>query len=65
MNSKQSTITLRLPNELKQKIKLMAEVKGVSVNQFVLSVFEKAILANYDAIMKKVGKRKVPNWDKL
>ncbi len=65
MSSKQSTITLRLPNELKQKIKFMAEVKGVSVNEFVLSVFEKAIFANYDAVMKKVGKRKVPSWDKL
>lgn len=86
MKNKQSTLILRLPNELKHKVELMAEEQGVSLNQFALYAFnkevvqaetqsyfsniwkdkgKKEILANFDTVMKKVGRKKVPNWDKV
>jgi HicB family len=86
MKSKQSTLIIRLPNELKHKVELMAEEQGVSLNQFALYAFtkeviqtetqsyfqgiwksktKKEILGNFDAVVKKIGKGKVPEWDKL
>jgi len=86
MKNKQSTLIIRLPNELKHKVELMAEEQGVSLNQFALYAFtkeviqsetqsyfqniwkdkgKKEILANFDAVMEKVAKRKVPDWDKI
>jgi hypothetical protein len=77
---------IRLPNELKHKVELMAEEQGVSLNQFALYAFtkevvqsevnsyfsnkwggrgKKEIFANFDAVVKKVAKKKVPSWDKL
>ena len=85
MKNKQSTLIIRLPNELKHKVELMAEEQGVSLNQFALYAFtkevvqsetqsyfqgiwkdksKKTILENFDAVMKKVGKKKTPGWDK-
>ena len=86
MKNRQSTLIVRLPNELKHKVELMAEEQGVSLNQFALYAFakevvqsetqsyfrniwkdksKKEILANFDEVMKKVAKRKVPDWDKI
>lgn len=86
MKNRQSTLILRLPNELKHKVELMAEEQGVSLNQFALYAFtkeivqsetqsyfqniwkakgKKEILANFDEVMRKVGKKKVPDWDKI
>lgn len=86
MKHKQSTLILRLPNELKHKVELMAEEQGVSLNQFALYAFtkevvqsetlsyfqaarrgkgRKEILSEFDAVMKKAAKRKVPDWDKV
>ena len=86
MKNKQSTLILRLPNELKHKVELMAEEQGVSLNQFALYAFtkevvqsetqsyfqniwkekgKKEILVHFDEVMKKVGKNKVPDWDKI
>jgi len=86
MKNKQSTLILRLPNELKHKVELIAEEQGVSLNQFALYAFtkevvqaetqsyfsnvwknkaKKEILADFDAVMKKVGRKKVPNWDRI
>jgi hypothetical protein len=86
MKNKQSTLIIRLPNELKHKVELMAEEQGVSLNQFALYAFtkeviqtetqsyfqdvwkgktKKEILGNFDEVVKKVGKGKVPDWDKI
>jgi hypothetical protein len=86
MKNKQSTLIIRLPNELKHKVELMAEEQGVSLNQFALYAFtkeviqsetqsyfqsiwkdktKKEILENFDEVVKKVAKRKVPDWDKI
>jgi hypothetical protein len=86
MKNKQSTLIIRLPNDLKHKVELMAEEQGVSLNQFALYAFtkeviqtetqgyfhdiwkdksKKEIFADFDAVMKRVGKKKVPDWDKL
>ena len=86
MKNKQSTLIIRLPNELKHKVELMAEEQGVSLNQFALYAFtkeviqtetqgyfhdiwknktKKEILGNFDEVMKKIGKGKVPDWDKI
>ena len=86
MSHKQSTLIIRIPNELKHRVELMAEEQGVSLNQFSLYAFtkevvqmetqsyfqniwkgksKKEILSNYDEVVKKIGRRKVPAWDKL
>lgn len=86
MKNKQSTLIIRLPNELKHKVELMAEEQGVSLNQFALYAFtkeviqtetqsyfqdiwknktKKEILGNFDDVVKKIGKGKVPDWDKI
>ncbi len=86
MKNKQSTLIIRLPNELKHKVELMAEEQGVSLNQFALYAFtkeviqtetqsyfqniwksktKKEILGNFDEVLKKIGKRNIPDWDKL
>ena len=86
MKNKQSTLIIRLPNELKHKVELMAEEQGVSLNQFALYAFtkeviqtetqsyfqniwknktQKEILGNFDEVVKKIGKRNIPDWDKI
>ena len=86
MKDNRSTLIIRLPNNLKHKVELMAEEQGVSLNQFALYAFtkevvqaetqsyfqnkwhgqtKKAIFSNFDEIIKKVGRRKVPDWDKI
>jgi hypothetical protein len=86
MKNKQSTLIIRLPNELKHKVELMAEEQGVSLNQFALYAFtkevvqtetqsyfqniwkdktKKEIFSDFDTVMKKIGKKKIPDWDKI
>jgi hypothetical protein len=86
MKNKQSTLIIRLPNELKHKVELMAEEQGVSLNQFALYAFtkeaiqaetqgyfhniwkdktKKEIFNNFDEVIAKIGKKKVPLWDKV
>ena len=86
MSNKQSTLIIRIPNELKHKVELLAEEQGVSLNQFSLYAFtkevvqmetqsyfqsywkdknKKEILSNVDDVLKKIGKKKVPDWDKI
>ena len=86
MRDNQSTMIVRLPNELKHKVELMAEEQGVSLNQFALYAFtkevvqaetrsffqkkrhgktKKDIFSDFDEVIKKIGKRKVPDWDKV
>ena len=44
MKNNQSTLIIRLPNELKHKVELMAEEQGVSLNQFALYAFTKEVI---------------------
>ncbi|MDC7234222.1 MAG: toxin-antitoxin system HicB family antitoxin [Spirochaetales bacterium] len=43
MKTKASLLTLRVPNELKHNIKLMAEQQGISINQLALYALTKEI----------------------
>lgn len=77
---------VRLPNELKHKVELMAEEQGVSLNQFALYAFtkevvqmetqsyfrniwkgksKKEIFSDFDEVLKKIGKKPLPTWDKV
>ena len=38
-----STLTIRVPEELKSRIELLAAQQGISINQFALYVFSKEI----------------------
>ena len=40
---KTSVLTIRVPHELKERIELMAEQQGVSINQFALYAFTKQL----------------------
>ena len=40
---KTSVLTIRVPKELKERIELMAEQQGVSINQFALYAFTKQL----------------------
>ena len=40
----ETTMIIRLPNNLKHKVELMAEEQGVSLNQFALYAFTKEVI---------------------
>ena len=86
MKNSSSVLTIRVPFELKHRIKQVADTQGVSMNQFALYAFTKEIteletknqiskyyigknkseiLSDFDNVMKKIQKRKVPEWDKI
>lgn len=43
MKTKSSSLTIRVPHELKEKITLVAEHQGISVNQLAMYLFTKEI----------------------
>lgn len=43
MKTKSSSLTIRVPHELKEKITLVAEQQGISVNQLAMYLFTKEI----------------------
>jgi len=76
---KTNVLTIRVPEELKDRIENKALLQGVSINQFALYAFTKElselensenfkkhlsgkkkedIIRGFDAVMKKVAKRK-------
>jgi hypothetical protein len=64
MKNKQSTLIIRLPNELKHKVELMAEEQGVSLNQFALYAFTKEVVQSetqsyFQDIWKNKGKKEI------
>jgi len=84
--SKPSVLTIRVPNNLKQRIEITAKEQGVSINQLAMymltreiSSFEAGnkilsywreidknkIFDDFDSVMQKVKKRKVPKWDSV
>lgn len=86
MQSNKNVLTIRIPEDLKQRLEKTAKKQGVSMNQFALYAFTKSlsdletnehfktylknkspeeILSNFDNVMKKVKKKKTPDWDKI
>ena len=84
--TKPTVMTIRVPEELKERIENTASLQGVSINQFALYAFTKElselensqyfknrlkgkkredIIKSFDAIMAKVPKREVPDWDRI
>ena len=45
MKVNQSSLTIRIPRELKEKIQNLANNQGVSLNQFALYTFTKEVVA--------------------
>ena len=61
MATKRNTLTIRVPEDLKQRLEKVATLQGVSVNQFALYAFTKEM----DRILVSVPERTVPEWDKM
>jgi hypothetical protein len=85
MRNSNSVLTIRVPFELKHRIEQVADIQGVSMNQFALYAFTKEIaeletknqiskyyigkdkteiLSDFDSVMNKIQKKRVPDWDK-
>ena len=43
MATKRNTLTIRVPEDLKQRLEKVATLQGVSINQFALYAFTKEI----------------------
>jgi uncharacterized protein (DUF1778 family) len=64
MASKRNTLTIRVPEDLKQRIEKLASLQGVSINQFALYAFTKEISelesgSYFNAIIQDVDKRQL------
>ena len=57
MPNKANILTVRMPSDLKQRIGLIAEEQGVSINQFAMYILAKEI-GNFEA-------GPVPHWDSI
>jgi uncharacterized protein (DUF1778 family) len=86
MSKKNNVLTIRVPNDLKDRIEKAAAQQGVSMNQFALYAFtreiaeleaasyfrnqystknRKEIFDEFDEIMDKIPRRRLPAWDKI
>ena len=64
MASKRNTLTIRVPEDLKNRIEKVSALQGVSINQFALYAFTREIaeLENqsfFDAVVGKIDKRQL------
>ena len=64
MASKRNTLTIRVPEDLKQRIEKLASLQGVSINQFALYAFTKEIselesASYFNALIQDVDKRRL------
>ena len=62
MATKRNTLTIRVPEDLKQRIEKVATLQGVSINQFALYAFTKEIAdleasSYFQNLLKRVDKR--------
>ncbi|MFW5743467.1 MAG: toxin-antitoxin system HicB family antitoxin [Spirochaetota bacterium] len=62
MATKRNTLTIRVPEELKQRLEKVATLQGVSVNQFALYAFTKEIAdleasSYFQSVLKGVDKK--------
>lgn len=64
MASKKNTLTIRVPEDLKNRIEKMSALQGVSINQFALYAFTREIadLENrsyFDTVVGKIDKKRL------
>jgi uncharacterized protein (DUF1778 family) len=64
MASKKNTLTIRVPEDLKNRIEKVSALQGVSINQFALYAFTREIadLENrsyFDAVVGKLDKKQL------
>lgn len=62
MATKRNTLTIRVPEDLKDRIEKVATLQGVSINQFALYAFTKEIAdleasSYFRAVLKGVDKK--------
>ena len=62
MATKRNTLTIRVPEDLKQRMEKVATLQGVSVNQFALYAFTKEIAdleasSYFQTVLKGVNKK--------
>ena len=62
MAHKRNTLTIRVPEDLKQRLEKVATLQGVSVNQFALYAFTKEIAdleasSYFQSVLKGVDKK--------
>ena len=62
MATKRNTLTIRVPEDLKQRLEKVAALQGVSVNQFALYAFTKEIAdleasSYFQTVLKGVDKK--------
>ncbi len=62
MATKRNTLTIRVPEDLKQRLEKVATLQGVSVNQFALYAFTKEIAdleasSYFQSVLKGVDKK--------
>jgi len=58
--SKPSVLTIRVPNNLKQQIEA-----GNKILSYWHEIDKNKIFDDFDSVMQKVKKRKVPKWDSV
>lgn len=66
---KANVMTIRVPEELKERIEKTASLQGVSINQFALYAFKKYlkgkkredVIRDFDFLMTKIPGREVPD----
>ena len=58
--SKPSVLTIRVPNNLKQRIEA-----GNKILSYWHEIDKNKIFDDFDSVMQKVKKRKVPKWDSV
>jgi len=64
MASRKNTLTIRVPEDLKNRIEKVSALQGVSINQFALYAFTREIadLENrsyFDAVVGKIDKKQL------
>ncbi|TVQ95464.1 MAG: toxin-antitoxin system HicB family antitoxin [Spirochaetaceae bacterium] len=62
MTTKRNTLTIRVPEDLKERIEKLATLQGVSINQFALCAFTEEIAdleasAYFRSVLKGTDKR--------
>ena len=62
MATKRNTLTIRVPEDLKQRLEKVATLQGVSINQFALYAFTKEIAdleasSYFQSVLKGVDKK--------
>ena len=60
-----STLSLRIPNSLHEKIRQLAKQEGISINQFLASAAAEKMSAELMMSDKKIGKGVCQVWERV